>query len=347
MLASNIPAKFNIPFANAAGGSFIRTIPQASQIGLQDGAASLTDGFPPLTMNPVGTPPFGQDMNGILFESTSWDRWFSAGAPVPFDAAFSAAVGGYPKGAQVASATTFGVWWLSTTDNNVTDPDAAGAGWVRVSPLNLYGVDTGAANAYNVAFSPPLLVHVIGLPLHFKILNGNTAASTVDFGPGAAAIVRRDGSALIGGELVTSRVATVIWNGTAYEWQGLAPAPAAAIAAGTDSQSALPPSAFNSKLLATDGYQVFPGGLIMQWGRYPTLITAEGPIAVTFPVAFTTAFYSGQVTGGNENANNNDLWPEIVYTTNPPTTTTMVVYINGLGVGTARLNGFNWFVIGK
>lgn len=348
MLAANIPAKFNIPFGNNAGGSFIRTIPQASQIGIQDGAASLADGFPPLTMNPVGTPPFGQDMNGILFESTSWARWYSAGGPVPFDATFSAAVGGYPKGSQVASATTFGVWWLSTVDGNTTDPDAAGAGWVRVSPVNLYaGIDSGVTNAYIVAFSPPLLARVVGLPLRIKIANGNSGASTLDDGLGAVAVVRRDGTPLIGGELVTARIATVIWNGTAYEWQGTAPASAAAISAGADPQSALPPSAFASRSLTADGYQVFPGGLIMQWGLYPTLITVEGPITITFPIAFPTAFLNGSATGGNENTNVDDMWPQIIRTTTPPTTTQMTVYINGLGAPAVnRLNGFFWQAIG-
>ena len=65
MLASQIPTKFSVPFANSAGGSYIRAIPTASQIGIVDGAASLTDGFPPLnflTLGAGGIPPFGQDM---------------------------------------------------------------------------------------------------------------------------------------------------------------------------------------------------------------------------------------------------------------------------------------------
>ncbi|KAA1174648.1 hypothetical protein FP026_29625, partial [Rhizobium tropici] len=73
MKASDIPVKFPIPFAASAGGGYIRAIPQASQIGITNGAASLTDGFPPLTFLPVGaggTPPWGQDFNGILNEIT-------------------------------------------------------------------------------------------------------------------------------------------------------------------------------------------------------------------------------------------------------------------------------------
>ncbi len=134
MLAASIPAKFNIPFANSAGGSFIRPIPEASQIGIQPGAASLTDGFPPLNFTPIasgGVPPYGEDMNGLLNQSTAWDRWFSAGGPVNYDGTFSAAVGGYPLGAVVASNVVLGNYWLSTVDGNTTDPDAGGAGWIN------------------------------------------------------------------------------------------------------------------------------------------------------------------------------------------------------------------------
>lgn len=135
MLASGIPAKFNIPWANGAGGSFIRPIPQASQIGVQDGAASLTDGFPPLNFVPVasgGVPPFGQDFNGILKQITQWAQWYSAGGPIVWDSAFSSAVGGYPAGALVASAVTVGILWISTADNNTSNPDTGGANWLKI-----------------------------------------------------------------------------------------------------------------------------------------------------------------------------------------------------------------------
>lgn len=135
--SSGIPAKFAIVWAAAAGSSYVRAIPQASQIGIQDGAASLTDGFPPLTFTPNtagGVPPFGQDFNGILKQLTQWSQWFSMGGPVSWDNSFSTSIGGYPRGALVQSATTPLMWWLSTADNNTTNPDAGGAGWQNVVP---------------------------------------------------------------------------------------------------------------------------------------------------------------------------------------------------------------------
>lgn len=53
----------------------------------------------------------------------------SSGDP-KYDAAFQTAVGGYPAGAEVLSATTPGLSWMSTTDNNTTNPDTGGAGWL-------------------------------------------------------------------------------------------------------------------------------------------------------------------------------------------------------------------------
>jgi len=136
MHAADVPTKFQIPFGASAGAGFIRPIPQASQIGITPGAASLTDGFPPVNFSPVGAggvPPFGQDMNGILNEITLWNRWQSGGGPVVFDAVFAAAVGGYPLGAMLASATVPGLAWSSIIDGNTNDPDATGTGWVPFS----------------------------------------------------------------------------------------------------------------------------------------------------------------------------------------------------------------------
>lgn len=138
MFLSSIPPKFNIPFANSAGAGFITPIPQASQIGIAAGRASLTDGFPPLTFIPVtagGVPPFGADFNGLLNQITAWNQWQQAGGAVQYDAGFATAIGGYPKGALLSS-TTQGILWVSTVNNNTTNPDSGGSNWVSViAPL--------------------------------------------------------------------------------------------------------------------------------------------------------------------------------------------------------------------
>lgn len=136
MEASQIPAKFSIPWGNSAGGGFIRPIPVTSQIGTTDGAASLEDGFPPLNFQPVGSggvPPFGQDFNGILKQITQWSQWQGAGGLAVYDPTFSSEIGGYPAGAFLAG-TAPGVVWLNLVDNNTSNPDTSGANWVSLIP---------------------------------------------------------------------------------------------------------------------------------------------------------------------------------------------------------------------
>lgn len=155
MQLSNIPGKLVLPFANAGGKS---TIPVASQIGITAGAASLTDGFPPLTRTPIaagGVPPSGLDMNGILYEISAIIRWANAGGGYPFDGAFATDtnVNGYPKGARIMRADGAG-YWYNTTDNNVTDPESAGAaaaGWV---PDLTTGVAAVTMTSANVTLTP-------------------------------------------------------------------------------------------------------------------------------------------------------------------------------------------------
>lgn len=136
MQLSDVPSKFNIPWANSAVAPYVQTIPQASQIGVTNCRASLTDGFPPLTFVPAnagGCPPFGSDFNGILKQVTQWVRWLAAGGPTFYDGTFSTQVGGYPAGATVQSVTMLGRFWVSTADNNATNPDTTSSvGWIPV-----------------------------------------------------------------------------------------------------------------------------------------------------------------------------------------------------------------------
>lgn len=150
MLASQIPAKVPLPFANSGTKN---AIPTASQIGITAGAASLTDGFPPLTFTPLasgGVPPAGADFNGILNLVTAVQQWQSAGGQFKYDSAFSTLIGGYPAGA-ILTSTSNTVSWLNLVDNNTTDPDSgAAANW---SPVDAYGATTIALTNANVTLT--------------------------------------------------------------------------------------------------------------------------------------------------------------------------------------------------
>jgi hypothetical protein len=138
MKANAIPTKFVVPFGYNVGGGDIRAIPLDTS---DANAASLRGGFPPSTFTPVnagGVPPDGRDFNGLFNQDTAWARWFSAGGPVEWDPTFSTAVGGYPKHAIVASAVTEGYFYYCLVDDNTTNPDTGGAGWLLFTLLTVF-----------------------------------------------------------------------------------------------------------------------------------------------------------------------------------------------------------------
>ena len=156
MQDSALPTKTSVPFGASATSSYINPIPIPSQIGIKNGAASFTDGFPPLTMTPPnsgGVLPFGPDFNGIFNFITLWLQWFNAGGQTPYDSAFSTAIGGYPNGAVLQAASVPGGAWVSTTDNNTTDPDTGGAGWIsaRAGRLLDIRIFTSGSGTYTQA----------------------------------------------------------------------------------------------------------------------------------------------------------------------------------------------------
>jgi lysophospholipase L1-like esterase len=137
MQSTNQPDKVSTPFADIG---VKRPIPEASQIGITDGAASFTDGFPPKTFLPLavgGVPPAGEDFNGILFLITAIQQWQSAGGGFKYDATFATDIGGYPKGARLDNATHDDIW-INTVEDNTTNPDTGGAGWVALSELGKF-----------------------------------------------------------------------------------------------------------------------------------------------------------------------------------------------------------------
>lgn len=131
MQNSNRPRRLVKPFGAAAGSGYIRQVPVAAQ---PNGAASYDTGFPPETFQPVasgGTPPSGQDMNGVLYDISGNAYAFAAGMPAMYDSTYANAIGGYPMYALIAS-TTAGRFYQSTIENNTSNPDANGTGWTVV-----------------------------------------------------------------------------------------------------------------------------------------------------------------------------------------------------------------------
>lgn len=215
MKSIDIPAKFSIPWGVGADPSNITAVPVEPNG--TPGAASLRLGWGPETQKPIaagGTAPIGQYENGIHNQETAWLRWAGAGAPVAYDPAFQTAIGGYPNGAQIMSATNAGVFWYSTADDNVTNPDAAGAGWIGYTPIPLYAADTGTKNAIVVAFAADAAAfsYFVGKPMQIKKMgtanDGNVTIKMNAFG--TAPLLHPDGSQIAAAELVGGGMLTVV-----------------------------------------------------------------------------------------------------------------------------------------
>lgn len=148
MLAASVPPKIPLIWASSATTPYVNPIPTPSQQGVKNGAASFTDGFPPLCFVPIatgGAGPFGADFNGALQQITAGLQWSQAGAPYKYDPTFSTSISGYANGALIPSGTTAGLWWLSTADSNASDPDTGGANW---TPVWLAGAHSFGVSGY-------------------------------------------------------------------------------------------------------------------------------------------------------------------------------------------------------
>lgn len=176
MRITDIPAK--IPKAFAANGDKNAIPTDSTTTEDNEGVASLNRGFPPITMmerGAGGIPPDGKDMNGILFAISDVAKWVSAGMSFPFDAAFAAAIGGYPRGAIIPNSTGDG-YWLNTIEQNSASPEVAGAaltGWVPDAPrgiTNISGLSGTSRTLTTLEASRPRIVLTGTLTANINII---------------------------------------------------------------------------------------------------------------------------------------------------------------------------------
>lgn len=148
MSAITEPLKFSTQFAETG---LKNAIPATANNAT--GKAGFDKGFPERTMLPKasgGIPPSGMDFNGILFDVTAAIRYMQAGGRPTYDAAFAAAIGGYPSGAVLIGDDGVSVF-QNAVDGNATDPNSGGAGWIRpdLQVMELYRRSYAEAG-YNV-----------------------------------------------------------------------------------------------------------------------------------------------------------------------------------------------------
>lgn len=96
------------------------------------GKAGYAQGFSEINRTPLeagGIPPWGQDMNGVLYDLSSAIQYQQSGVLMPFNSAFATAIGGYAVGAIVSDASDNSILWINGTANNLAHP----TGWTNTS----------------------------------------------------------------------------------------------------------------------------------------------------------------------------------------------------------------------
>lgn len=223
------PVNLQIPFANSGSKN---TIPVPSQIGVTAGAASFTDGFPPLTFTPLasgGVQPSGADFNGILNILSQHIAFVNAGGRYRFDATLATAIGGYPVGFVLqddAGLNSYVNISAGNTTNFNSSPSSIGVSWIPYAGqaatqagMNIYAIGGGTANAQTATYSPAITALTDGMVLWFKAAAANTGATTLNVnGLGASPVVGAAHSALQGGEIVANGRCMVIWSATLTSW---------------------------------------------------------------------------------------------------------------------------------
>ena len=69
--------------------------------------------------------------------------------------------------------------------------------------------------------------------------------------------------------------------------------------------------ATGTALLSSNGYQILPGGLIMQWGESGSL-TSDGNQTLTFPIPFPNSCLKAFVTLKNSSTTNDDSFARVI-----------------------------------
>jgi len=296
MISSASPPRISLSFADSGSKNVIK---RESQISVTPGAASFTDGFPPLTMTPIasgGIPPLGQDMNGILNVITANIMYTNAGGIASYDPTFSAQIGGYPLNALLRSITP-GYFYVNSVENNASDPTAGGAGWLLFAmPRTGTYVENGTGigqlpNIIKIGWNGTRLLATIDNTNYGVLINTDQMTAAIN----SEANIRGSIDATLNNSILSEyndRVAAdaILNNSIVNEYNNR-------VAADTSIMGQVNQKAALSQFNAGTGFQTFPNGNLMQWGTGSTSTGHND--RVFFPTAFNAAVYSVVITESN------------------------------------------------
>lgn len=242
MQYSQIPAALTKAFAASGDKNTIPT--DANSSTLANGLAAFSSGFPPVTSLPAsagGQNPVREDFNGVLGMLTTIHQWQMTGAARKYESAFSTAIGGYPSFSVLVKSSGSG-FWISTADNNTTDPDSVGsANWKDLSAF-LTGsfidkLPTGTVDAMVASITLPTLdASFAGVPGFVRAIGANTSTTPTYSGK---TIVKGAGAALVAGDIAGAGHWIELQYDLALDkWVLLNPATGVSAAAGVSIQGA-------------------------------------------------------------------------------------------------------------
>ncbi len=160
--------------------------------------------------------------------------------------------------------------------------------------LGSVGIDSGAANAYIVTTTPPIVglssTYGKGLRVVFFPLAANTGASTLNVDGLGVFGIESGAGPLQGGEIAPNFPVSVVWTGGG--WMIEKSGGTLTIPNATASNQAVALGQFPFSVGAganqSPGYIKFPNGIILQWGFIFTNGSSSGQ-TVTYPIAFPHA----------------------------------------------------------
>jgi len=298
MKSTDAPAKQVVPFGtNGPRDTITATTPSGSN------QASYDQGFPPITMtlkSAGGLPPKGQDMNQILYEGSTFDRYFAAGGSYTFDPSFASGISGYPLGARVLNSVKSGFWVNTVEDNTVNPENTTGAltGWIPQDSsgiTNISGLTSSSVTLNSVQASKSRIVLNGTLTANINIVVPAWVKSwqVINNTVGAFTVTVKTPSGT--GVAMTSGTTHYVIGDGVNITEDLGSAAFRAVGNGSNQ---IPDMSYYTSAFGSSGYQVLPSGLILQWG---TSTATNSGAAVSFRMPFPTAMYAFVVAMANGN----------------------------------------------